>query len=90
MEEKRKAVALNYDNNDNSSAPKILVKADGRLADFLINKAKDKNITVIEDEHLASLLYDLPEGIEIPESLYKAVADIYVFLYKTHKKFRTG
>lgn len=87
MEEEKRAVALNY-NNTGDSAPKVLTKACGNLADFLIEKALENGITVIEDEELVSMLYELPEGLEIPEELYKAVADIYIFLYKANKKLR--
>lgn len=88
MEEEKKAIALNYKTENNLSAPKVLVKVSGTLADFLIDKAIENGITVIQDEELASLLYELPEGIEIPGELYKAVADIYVFLYNSHKKMK--
>ena len=82
-----KAVALS-DNKNEDNAPKILVKGGGELAALIINKAVEWGVTVIEDPDLVEVLYNLPEGIEIPEDLYKMIAELYVFLYKSSKKFR--
>ena len=90
MHEQKKddrAVALSYNKNEDS-APKILVKGGGELAALIINKAVEWGVTVIEDPDLVEVLYNLPEGIEIPEDLYKMIAELYVFLYKSSKKFR--
>ena len=87
MNNEEKAVALSY-NKQGDNAPKILVTGGGQLAALIINKATELGVTVIEDPDLVEVLYNLPEGIEIPEDLYKTIAELYVFLYKSSKKFR--
>lgn len=86
-EKEDKAVALSYKKNADN-APKILTKGGGKFASLIINKATELGVTVIEDPDLVEVLYNLPEGIEIPEDLYKTIAELYVFLYKSSKKFR--
>lgn len=86
MEEK-KAIALSY-SYGNDNAPVILAKGKGKIAKYILEKAIEHDICVMEDKELSEVLYALPEGMEIPEELYKAVAQVYVFLYKTHNKFR--
>ena len=80
MEEK-KAVALRYERRKDS-APKVLAKGKGIIAEKIVELAKKHGIPVIEDEELVSFLVLLDLGEEIPPSLYKAVAKILALVYK--------
>ena len=79
-----KAVALKYDKLLND-APKVLSKGTGKIADNIIEIAKEHDVPIQKDEDLVELLSKLNEGKEIPPNMYNAVAEIFVFLYNVTK-----
>lgn len=80
------AVALKYDNEINS-APKIIAKGINFLALRIKDIAKENDIPVIENPSLARALYDQIEvEQEIPSDFYKAVAEIFSYIYELKKK----
>lgn len=82
----KKAVALGY-NKSKDSAPKVLASGSGEVAKNIINLAKEHDIPIKEDADLVELLSKVDINEEIPPNLYKAVAEIFSFLYKmTNKK----
>lgn len=72
------AVALQYDPND--VAPKIVATGKGKVAEKIIEKAKESNVAVHEDSKLADTLSKLDIGEYIPPELYEVVAEILVFV----------
>lgn len=76
----KKAVALNYD-IDIDSAPKITAKGKGELANNIIKIAQDNDIPIKKDEDLVELLSAIDIDKEIPDSMYKAVSEIFSFIY---------
>ena len=76
----KKAISLEY-NQQQYNAPKVTSKGQGFVADKIINIAKQHNIPIREDEDLANMLYELEINQEIPTELYKAVAEIFAFIY---------
>ncbi len=82
------AVALKYDNMD-MSAPKVVAKGARLIAEKIKKIAKDNDIPIVENRPLAQSLYKMVEiGQAIPESLYKAVAEVLAYVYsrKRNKK----
>lgn len=77
----KKAVALGY-NRQKDSAPKVLASGKGEIATKIISLAKNNNIPIKEDADLVELLSKVDIEQEIPPNLYKAVAEIFSFLYK--------
>lgn len=77
----KKAVALGY-NKEKQNAPKILANAKGENASKIISLAKENGIPIKEDKDLVEVLSKLDLGDEIPPNMYKAVAEIFAFLYK--------
>jgi flagellar biosynthetic protein FlhB len=80
------AVALKY-NKEEQSAPKIV----GKGIDFLALKIKDiareHKIPIIENPALARALHDQVEiDQEIPSEFYKAIAEIFTYIYELNKK----
>ena len=75
-----KAVALKYD-IDKDNAPKITAKGKGETASNIIKIAKEHNIPIKEDADLIELLSQIDIDKEIPSSMYKAVAEIFSFIY---------
>ena len=56
------------------------------LALRIVSLAEENNITVIENVPLARALYDQAElNRQIPPSLYEAVAEVMIYLYKLGK-----
>lgn len=74
----KKAVALSYDPDD--SAPKIVATGKGKLAEKIVQTAKDSKVPVHQDDKLADTLSKLDIGDFIPPELYEVVAEILVFV----------
>lgn len=71
------ACALKYDANaGEDAAPTLTAKGHGALAARMIEAARANGVPVIRDVPVARALYELELGIEIPEALYEAVAEV--------------
>lgn len=81
----QKAAALKYD-MDHDSAPKIIAKGQRETANNIIKLARDNNIPIKKDEDLVELLSKIDIDKEIPSSMYKAVAEIFSFIYDMTNK----
>lgn len=82
---KRKtAIALKYDKSD--IAPRVIAKGRGIVAENILEKAKEENVQIYEDEKLAHNLLGLEIGQEIPEKLYTVVAEVLAFVYNVDGK----
>ena len=82
----QKAAALQYDHLT-ENAPKVVAKGQGAVAKNIIKIAKDNNLPIKKDEDLIELLSKLDIDKEIPTEMYKAVAEIFSFIYGiTNKK----
>ena len=79
------AVALKYDTKVDS-APKLVAKGKGQTASNIIKIAKDNDIPIKKDEDLVELLSQIDIDKEIPGSMYKAVAEIFSFIYDLSNK----
>jgi flagellar biosynthetic protein FlhB len=82
------AVAIRY-NTEKEDAPKIVAKGVDHLALKIKEIAREYNIQIIENPPLARELYKKCElNSMIPETLYKAVAEVLAFVYKSSNKAR--
>ena len=82
---RKKAAALKYDVNS-GKVPQVTAKGQGKIAEKIIATAKEHGIAIKEDPDLAAVLSTLDLYEEIPESLYRAVAEILAELYRINKK----
>ena len=82
---KQKAVALKYD-AEVSGAPKVTAKGEGFTAENIIKIAKLHDVPIKKDEDLVELLSKLDIDREVPAEMYKAIAEVFSFLYKMSKK----
>ena len=73
------AVALHY---DRTGAPRVVAKGKGSLGEKIIEVAKANNIPIEENEVLAGALSNVELGDEIPVELYKAVAEVLIFVLR--------
>ncbi|AXH12488.1 EscU/YscU/HrcU family type III secretion system export apparatus switch protein [Halarcobacter bivalviorum] len=76
----KKAVALDYE-MEIDNAPKIVAKGKGEIANNIIKIAQDNDIPIKKDEDLVELLSAIDIDKEIPPSMYKAVSEIFAFIY---------
>jgi flagellar biosynthetic protein FlhB len=80
------AIGLSYD-EDKHQAPVVVTKGKDHLAQKLKEKARELNITMVENKPLAQSLYIYCDvGEEVPEDLYQAVAEILAYVYNLKKK----
>jgi flagellar biosynthetic protein FlhB len=79
------AVALVYEKG--MSAPKVLAKGQDLVAQRIKEVAREHDIMIVENKPLARALFDTVEiGGFVPESLYKAVAEVLAYVYKLKHK----
>ncbi|KIZ47607.1 MULTISPECIES: EscU/YscU/HrcU family type III secretion system export apparatus switch protein [Rhodopseudomonas] len=79
------AVALHY---DHFGAPRVVAKGKGSVGAKIIEIAKAHDIPIEENEVLAGALSNVEIGDEIPEELYKAVAEVLVFVLRLSGRAR--
>ncbi|MBE0491685.1 MAG: flagellar biosynthesis protein FlhB [Sulfurospirillum sp.] len=80
------AVAIRYD-QEKEHAPKVVAKGIDHLALRIREIAREHHIQIIENPPLARELYKKCEIDQIiPETLYKAVAEVLAFVYQSSKK----
>jgi flagellar biosynthesis protein len=84
-EEQNKAAALKY-RAGKDSAPALVAKGRGAVADKIIALACAHGVPVREDRNLVEVLSTLDLYEEIPPELYKAVAEILAYIYKMSGK----
>jgi flagellar biosynthesis protein len=77
--QQRLAVALHY---DKKGAPTVIAKGKGEIGAKIIEVAKANNIPIDENEVLAGALSRIEIGDEIPNELYKAVAEVLIFVLR--------
>lgn len=81
----KRAVALRY-KIDRDRTPLLVAKGHGRVAERIIEIAKNHNIPIHIDPELALILGKLDINEEIPPSLYNAVAGVIAFILTVEKK----
>ena len=76
------AIALRYD-AEKMVAPQIVAKGAGFVAERIKEIARENDVPIVENKPLAQVLYKAGEiGDSIPDSLYRAVAEILAYVYK--------
>jgi flagellar biosynthesis protein len=86
MSEKvKKAVALKYERSKDR-APRVTAKGKGEVANNIIKVAELHKLPIKKDEDLIELLSKVEIDREVPENLYKAVAELFSYIYNVSKK----
>ncbi|HED35169.1 MAG TPA: flagellar protein FhlB [Gammaproteobacteria bacterium] len=78
------AVALIY---DGENAPTVNARGVGKIAEQILQVAKENDIPIQQDSELIEILAELNIDDEIPENLYRAIAEIIAFAYILCGKF---
>lgn len=80
------AVALKYEPNS-GRAPVVIAKGADYLAFQIRDKAKEYNISIVENKPLARIIYhNVDIGMEIPPELYYAVAEILASVLRANNR----
>ncbi len=74
------AVALAY--HAGETAPTVVAKGRGLLAEAIIEKAREAGVYVHESPELVSMLMQVDIDAHIPNELYIAVAELLAWLYR--------
>lgn len=74
----KRAVALKYDTNKNN-APVVIASGSGYIANKVVEIAEENGVPVYKDDSLSVILSQLDVGSEIPEELFSAIVDVYVY-----------
>jgi len=82
---RKEAIALTYDKEKDAS-PRTIGKGKGKIADKIIELAKENNIPIQEDASLTELIGKLNINEAIPTELYEAVAEIFAFIYRVDRE----
>jgi flagellar biosynthesis protein len=73
------AVALHY---EKPGAPRVVAKGRGEVGQKIIDTAKTHGVPIEENAGLAEALAQVELEDEIPETLYRAVAEVLVFILR--------
>ncbi len=76
---RRQATALQYNSGDR--APQVVATGQGYVAEQIIAAAREAGVPIREDPALAKALAALDLGAEVPEALYRAVAETLAWAY---------
>jgi len=74
------SVAISYKRGE-MTAPVIIAKGADNLAMKIREIAKEHRIPMVENVPVARALYKVDVGLEIPEDMFKAVAEILAYVY---------
>jgi flagellar biosynthesis protein len=83
--EYKKAAALGYAHGQDS-APRVIAKGRGKIAEKIVALAKENQVPLVEDHHLVQMLEALDVDTQIPAELYQAVAEVLVFVYRLNRQ----
>ena len=81
----KKAAALKYDQAMNM-APRVVAKGKGHIAEQIVQAARENDVPLLEDRNLANVLEAMDLETEIPPELFRAVAEVLVFIYRLNGK----
>lgn len=80
------AIAIQY-KAEEMQAPKVIAKGKDQVALKMKEIAQRENVIMMENKPLARALYAQVEiGQEVPESLFKAVAEVLAYVYQLRRR----
>jgi flagellar biosynthesis protein len=79
------AVALRYRKGD---APRVVAKGRGEIGQTIIDTAREHGVPLKQNPALAEALSKVELDDQIPEALYRAVAEVLAFILKTSGHLR--
>jgi flagellar biosynthesis protein len=77
------AVALHY---ERPNVPRVTAKGQGEIAQKILELARAHNVPIEENEVLAAALAQVELDHEIPENLFRAVAEVLGYILRMSKR----
>ncbi|WP_150305917.1 EscU/YscU/HrcU family type III secretion system export apparatus switch protein [Pseudomonas saliphila] len=87
MTDPKQAIALVY---DGEQTPTLTAKGEGDLAEQIVQLAMEYEVPIYENADLAKMLARMELGDEIPEELYRTIAEIIAFAWFLKGKAPAG
>ncbi|MBL4889625.1 MAG: EscU/YscU/HrcU family type III secretion system export apparatus switch protein [Candidatus Lindowbacteria bacterium] len=81
----KEAVAVRYDQSKEAS-PRVIAKGKGQIAAKIMELAEENDIPIYSDPDLVALLASVELFDEVPPELFKAVAEVLVWVYKVNNE----
>jgi flagellar biosynthesis protein len=81
------AVALQYERQD-GGAPRVVASGRGAIGEKIIETARASGVPLESNPALAAALAEVEIGEEIPLDLYKAVAEVLLFILRMSGRVR--
>lgn len=82
-DKRKSAIALAYQTGD--TAPRVVAKGRGLIAQAIIERAREHGVYVHESEDLVGMLMQVELDEHIPPQLYLAVAELLAWLYRLER-----
>ena len=80
------AIALRY-RSEEMQAPRVIAKGAGYVAERIREIARSHGVPIMENKPLARMLYqEVDIGQAIPESLYRAVAEVLAYVFRLQRE----
>jgi flagellar biosynthesis protein len=84
----KNAIALAYQTGD--TAPKVVAKGRGLVAEQIIARAKEHGVFVHESKELVALLSQVELDDHIPPALYRAIAELLAWIHRIEAAQQPG
>ncbi len=85
--ERQIAIALSHD-IDSGTAPTVVAKGYGEMAEKILDLAFNNNVKVRTDPDLAQILEVVEVDCEIPLEAFAAVAEILTYVYRANDQMK--
>ena len=81
------AVALQYDKSV-VPVPRVVAKGRGEVGEAILRLAQEHGVPIEQNAPLAEALSQVELGEDIPDALYRAVAEVLIFILRASGKIR--
>ena len=88
MRDRRQAAALRY--RGGMDVPVLVAKGRGLVAEEIVRRAKEAGVFVHESAELVGMLMQVDLDERIPPLLYRAVAELLVWIYRVERGTASG
>ena len=85
----KQAVAVRYD-SAKESAPRVIAKGRGHIAEKILELARENNVPIHENSDLVEMLAMVELFDKVPPELYAAVAEVLVWVYKVNQERKSA
>ena len=85
LQKRQLAVALHY---DKKGAPRVVAKGRGVVGQNIIEAARQHGVPIEQNPALAEALSQVELEHEIPEALYRAVAEVLMFILRVSGRLK--